>query len=209
MEGQYNLVLWFLAAMAAGSLTAVFWTKKKHMAYLSIVRRELKKEKQWLRRGEYNAAMVKGRQNLELLLKSVAEFNGIQIDNTAQDRNNSGGGRNGGGKNGNSKNGKGRNGGGRNSGNRRRNYRGRNDSMTNQEFCRWLADNGHLDRVAKWELNQIRIIGNKAVHENFDSKDEAWNQYNYLEDIFKIFSEQHQPAAEWNRQDAGKDRKKP
>ena len=28
--------------------------------------------------------MVKGRQNLELLLKLVAEFHGIQLDNTAQ-----------------------------------------------------------------------------------------------------------------------------
>ena len=45
------------------------------IAHLAPVKRELKKEKQWLRRGEYNAAMVKGRQNLELFLKLVAEFN--------------------------------------------------------------------------------------------------------------------------------------
>lgn len=194
MEGQFDMVLWFLAALAAGGLTAAFWTKKKQIAYLSIVRRELKKEKQWLRRNEFNAAMVKGRQNLELLLKCVAEYNGIQIDNTApalanqkggQDRNYSAGKNSGGKKTGNAA--------GRRNG---RNRRSRQSTMTNQQFCRWLGEKGYLDRVAKWELNQIRIIGNKAVHENFDSKDEAWNQYRYLEDILKIFSAQPQPRVE-------------
>lgn len=199
MEGQFDMVLWFLAALAAGGLTAAFWTKKKQIAYLSTVRRELKKEKQWLRRNEFNAAMVKGRQNLELLLKCVAEYNGIQIDNTApalanqkggQDRTYSAGKNSGGKKTGNAA---GKRDGRNQSG---RNRRGRQSTMTNQQFCRWLGEKGYLDRVAKWELNQIRIIGNKAVHENFDSKDEAWNQYRYLEDILKIFSAQPQPRVE-------------
>lgn len=236
MEGQFDIVLWFLAVLAAGSLTAAFWTKKKQIAYLGAVRRELKKEKQWLRRGEYNAAMVKGRQNLELLLKCVAENKGIQIDNSAlaianqkaglsaggqsngNGQNAAGRNRGTGGNAGGKNNGKGGNAGGKNSGkggNARntgnggqnvsarktwqgRNRRGRESTMTNQQFCRWLADKGYLDRVAKWELNEIRLIGNRAVHENYDSKDEAWNQYNYLEDILKIFTAAHQPLLERN-----------
>lgn len=205
MEGQFDMVLWFLAVLAAGGLTAAFWTKKKQTAYLSTVRRELKKEKQWLRRNEFNAAMVKGRQNLELLLKCVAEYNGIQIDNTApalanqkggQDRNYSAGKNFGGKKTGNAA--------GKRNG---RNRRSRQSTMTNQQFCRWLAEKGYLDRVAKWELNEIRIIGNKAVHENFDSKEEAWNQYRYLEDILKIFSAQPQPKTERLHSNGGKGRK--
>ena len=54
-----------------------------------------------------------------------------------------------------------------------------------------MEENGYLDRVAKWEMNQVRLIGNKAVHENFISKEDAWNQYNYLEDILKLVSEKH------------------
>ena len=64
--------------------TRVFPEEEGHDCHLAPVKRELKKEKQWLRRGEYNAAMVKGRQNLELFLKLVAEFNGIELDNSAQ-----------------------------------------------------------------------------------------------------------------------------
>ena len=70
------------APMCAGFAVAVvlflvlgyFLRKRDMTAHLAPVKRELKKEKQWLRRGEYNAAMVKGRQNLELFLKLVAEF---------------------------------------------------------------------------------------------------------------------------------------
>ena len=80
------------APMCAGFAVAVvlflvlgyFLRKRDMTAHLAPVKRELKKEKQWLRRGEYNAAMVKGRQNLELFLKLVAEFNGIELDNSAQ-----------------------------------------------------------------------------------------------------------------------------
>ena len=69
-----------LAPMTVGFAIAVvlilvigFFRRKRNMiAHLAPVKRELKKEKQWLRRGEYNAAMVKGRQNLELFLKLVA-----------------------------------------------------------------------------------------------------------------------------------------
>ena len=72
-----------LAPICAGFAVAVvlflvigYFLRKRNMtAHLAPVKRELKKEKQWLRRGEYNAAMVKGRQNLELFLKLVAEFN--------------------------------------------------------------------------------------------------------------------------------------
>ena len=81
-----------LAPICAGFAVAVvlflvigYFLRKRNMtAHLAPVKRELKKEKQWLRRGEYNAAMVKGRQNLELFLKLVAEFNGIELDNSAQ-----------------------------------------------------------------------------------------------------------------------------
>ena len=68
-----------LAPMTVGFAIAVvlilvigFFRRKRNMiAHLAPVKRELKKEKQWLRRGEYNAAMVKGRQNLELFLKLI------------------------------------------------------------------------------------------------------------------------------------------
>lgn len=61
------------APMCAGFAVAVvlflvlgyFLRKRDMTAHLAPVKRELKKEKQWLRRGEYNAAMVKGRQNLD------------------------------------------------------------------------------------------------------------------------------------------------
>ncbi len=170
MEGQNVMVLWFSFGGAAMLALAAIWMFRRRTAYLGPVKEELKKEKQWLRRGEYSAAMVKGRQNLELLLKLTAEVNGIQIDNTAPDVGN---------------------------GNRNGRYdkrgggRGRKRSlvMTNQEFCRYLGDEGYLDRVARWELNQVRIIGNKAVHENFASKDEAWNQFQYLEDLVKLIGE--------------------
>lgn len=85
MEGQQSMVLWimFAAGMMFSVLLIMAWIFIKRTAYLSPVKRELKKEKQWLRRGEYNAAMVKGRQNLELLFKVVAANNGIRLDNTA------------------------------------------------------------------------------------------------------------------------------
>ena len=169
MDGQWNIVLWFAAGAICMALLAAILHYIKRTAYLSPVKRELKKEKQWLRRGEYNAAMVKGRQNLELLFKVVAENNGIHLDNTAQAV-------------ANAKNGQERGGG------RQRKQR-RNKVLTHQQFTWWLDENGYLDRVAKWEINEVRLIGNKAVHENFTSKEDAWNQYNYLEDILKIVSE--------------------
>ena len=63
--------------------------------------------------------------------------------------------------------------------------------MTHQQFGWWMEENGYLDRVAKWEMNEVRVIGNKAVHENFRSKEEAWTQFNYLEDILKTVAEKH------------------
>ena len=158
-------VIIFAAGVAAAAI--LFFIKKT--AYLNPVKRELKKEKQWLRRGEFNAAMVKGRQNLELLLKLVAENNGIQLDNTAQAVANA--------KTQMEKNG-------------RRNP-SRKNVMTHQQFGWWMEENGYLDRVAKWEMNEVRVIGNKAVHENFSSKEEAWTQFNYLEDILKTVAEKH------------------
>ncbi len=158
-------VIIFAAGVAAAAI--LFFIKKT--AYLNPVKRELKKEKQWLRRGEFNAAMVKGRQNLELLLKLVAENNGIQLDNTAQAVANA--------KTQMEKNG-------------RRNP-SRKNVMTHQQFGWWMEENGYLDRVAKWEMNEVRVIGNKAVHENFNSKEEAWTQFNYLEDILKTVAEKH------------------
>ena len=158
-------VLIFAAGIAVAAI--LFFIKKT--AYLNPVKRELKKEKQWLRRGEFNAAMVKGRQNLELLLKLVAENNGIQLDNTAQAVANA--------KTQLEKNG-------------RRNP-SRKNVMTHQQFGWWMEENGYLDRVAKWEMNEVRVIGNKAVHENFSSKEEAWTQFNYLEDILKTVAEKH------------------
>lgn len=173
MEGQQNMVLWimFAAGMVFSVLLIMAWIFIKRTAYLSPVKRELKKEKQWLRRGEYNAAMVKGRQNLELLFKVVAANNGIRLDNTAAAQANA------------------RSVQERNHG--RRGRSGRNRVMTHQQFGWWMEENGYLDRVAKWEMNQVRLIGNKAVHENFISKEDAWNQYNYLEDILKMVSEKH------------------
>ncbi len=169
MDGQLNIVLWFAAGAICMALLAAALHYIRRTAYLSPVKRELKKEKQWLRRGEYNAAMVKGRQNLELLFKLVAENNGIHLDNTAQAV-------------ANAKNGQER-------GNGRQRKQRRNKVLTHQQFTWWLDENGYLDRVAKWEINEVRLIGNKAVHENFTSKEDAWNQYNYLEDILKIVSE--------------------
>ena len=173
MEGQQSMVLWimFAAGMMFSVLLIMAWIFIKRTAYLSPVKRELKKEKQWLRRGEYNAAMVKGRQNLELLFKVVAANNGIRLDNTAAAQANA------------------RSVQERNHG--RRGRSGRNRVMTHQQFGWWMEENGYLDRVAKWEMNQVRLIGNKAVHENFISKEDAWNQYNYLEDILKLVSEKH------------------
>ena len=172
-----------LAPICAGFAVAVvlflvigYFLRKRNMtAHLAPVKRELKKEKQWLRRGEYNAAMVKGRQNLELFLKLVAEFNGIELDNSAQAMANAKNGPDG-------------------RGQRetyRMNGRKRQRVMTFQQFGWWLDENGYLDRVGKWELNEIRVIGNKAVHENYDSREDAWNQYNYMEDLLKIVSDRH------------------
>lgn len=172
-----------LAPICAGFAVAVvlflvigYFLRKRNMtAHLAPVKRELKKEKQWLRRGEYNAAMVKGRQNLELFLKLVAEFNGIELDNSAQAM-------------ANAKNGPDRRG---QRETYRMNGRKRQRVMTFQQFGWWLDENGYLDRVGKWELNEIRVIGNKAVHENYDSREDAWNQYNYMEDLLKIVSDRH------------------
>ena len=171
------------APMCAGFAVAVvlflvlgyFLRKRDMTAHLAPVKRELKKEKQWLRRGEYNAAMVKGRQNLELFLKLVAEFNGIELDNSAQAMANAKSGPDG-------------------RGQRetyRMNGRKRQRVMTFQQFGWWLDENGYLDRVGKWELNEIRVIGNKAVHENYVSKEDAWNQYNYMEDVLRIVADRH------------------
>ena len=171
---EVNIVLGALAALAAAAVSIVFWKRQNIAAHLSPVRRELKKEKAWLRRGEYNAAMVKGRQNLELLLKLVAEFHGIQLDNTAQAVANA--------KAGPEKN--------VFLARRRQGWRVKK-VMTHQQFGWWLDANGYLDRVGKWELNEIRLIGNKAVHENYASKEDAWSQYNYLEDVFKLISEKN------------------
>ena len=171
---EVNIVLGALAALALAAASGFFWKRKNIGAHLSPVRRELKKEKAWLRRGEYNAAMVKGRQNLELLLKLVAEFHGIQLDNTAQAVANA--------KAGPEKN---------VFLAHRRQGRRVKKVMTHQQFGWWLDANGYLDRVGKWELNEIRLIGNKAVHENYASKEDAWSQYNYLEDVFKLISEKN------------------
>lgn len=165
----------FAIAAVLFLIVIYFWRKRNMTAHLAPVKRELKKEKQWLRRGEYNAAMVKGRQNLELFLKLVAEFNGIELDNSAQAMANAKSGPDG-------------------RGQRetyRMNGRKRQRVMTFQQFGWWLDENGYLDRVGKWELNEIRVIGNKAVHENYVSKEDAWNQYNYMEDLLKIVSDRH------------------
>ncbi|MCI8453609.1 MAG: hypothetical protein HFE84_03210 [Lachnospiraceae bacterium] len=169
MEGQYQIVLWFFAVLAVFIVGGCLLLKLRRAVYLNPVRREMKKERQWLRRGEYNAAMVKGRQNLEMLLNLVAGMNGIQLDNTAQAV-------------ANAKSAQNAYGGG-NRGRKKKNI------MTYQQFGWWLDEKGYLDRVAKWELNQIRLLGNKAVHENYSSKEEAWNQYRYLEDLLKVLSD--------------------
>ena len=53
MEGQQSMVLWimFAAGMMFSVLLIMAWIFIKRTAYLSPVKRELKKEKQWLRRG--------------------------------------------------------------------------------------------------------------------------------------------------------------
>lgn len=177
MNGQQLAPIFagFAVAVVLFLVIGYFLRKRNMTAHLAPVKRELKKEKQWLRRGEYNAAMVKGRQNLELFLKLVAEFNGIELDNSAQAM-------------ANAKNGPDRRG---QRETYRMNGRKRQRVMTFQQFGWWLDENGYLDRVGKWELNEIRVIGNKAVHENYDSKEDAWNQYNYMEDLLKIVSDRH------------------
>lgn len=177
MNGQQlaPMCVGFAVAVVLFLIIGYFWRKRNMTAHLAPVKRELKKEKQWLRRGEYNAAMVKGRQNLELFLKLVAEFNGIELDNSAQAMANAKSGPDG-------------------RGQRetyRMNGRKRQRVMTFQQFGWWLDENGYLDRVGKWELNEIRVIGNKAVHENYVSKEDAYNQYNYMEDLLKIVSDRH------------------
>ena len=177
MNGQQLAPIFagFAVAVVLFLVIGYFLRKRNMTAHLAPVKRELKKEKQWLRRGEYNAAMVKGRQNLELFLKLVAEFNGIELDNSAQAMANA--------KNGSDGRGQRET--------YRMNGRKRQRVMTFQQFGWWLDENGYLDRVGKWELNEIRVIGNKAVHENYDSKEDAWNQYNYMEDLLKIVSDRH------------------
>ena len=172
-----NVIFPLVGGLAVLGVLVTVVLVKKRTAYLGPVKEELQKEKMWLRRGEYNAAMVKGRQNLELLLKLVAEKNGIQLDNTAQAVANA------------------REEEERQSQNGHKKRGGRKKEkkvMTHHQFNRWLAENGYLDRVAKWEMNQVRLIGNKAVHENYADKDDAWNQYNYLEDILKTVTEKSQ-----------------
>lgn len=168
---------------------------RKRTAYLEPVKRELRKEKQWLRRGEYNAAMVKGRQNLELLLKLVAEKNGIQLDNTAKAQANA------------REMEERQNQGGRGSQDVRRRHKKNLSVMTHHQFNGWMTENGYLDRVARWEMNQVRIIGNKAVHENYSEKEDAWNQYNYLEDILKTVTEKSQKPGkrQERKRDGGKE----
>ena len=177
MNGQQwaPMCVGFAVAVVLFLVIGYFLRKRNMTAHLAPVKRELKKEKQWLRRGEYNAAMVKGRQNLELFLKLVAEFNGIELDNSAQAMANAKSGADG-------------------RGQRetyRMNGRKRQRVMTFQQFGWWLDENGYLDRVGKWELNEIRVIGNKAVHENYVSKEDAWNQYNYMEDVLRIVADRH------------------
>ena len=162
-----NVILPLLGGLAVVAVLAVVFLMKNRTAYLGPVREELQKEKAWLRRGEYNAAMVRGRQNLELLLKLVAEKNGIRLDNSAKAQEEA---------------------------ERQNQNRGKKTPqvMTHHQFNRWLSENGYIDRVARWELNQVRVIGNKAVHENYADKDDAWNQFNYLEDVLKTITERSQ-----------------
>ncbi|MBE5972664.1 MAG: DUF4145 domain-containing protein [Lachnoclostridium sp.] len=149
-----NEILLLVGGLAVAAVLAAVILVKTRTAYLGPVKEELQKEKAWLRRGEYNAAMVRGRQNLELLLRLVAEKNGIKLDNSVKEST--------------------------------------SKVMTYHRFNRWLADNGYIDRVARWEMNQVRMIGNKAVHENYADKDDAWNQFNYLEDVLKTITERSQ-----------------
>ena len=162
-----NVILPLLGGLAVVAVLAAVILMKNRTAYLGPVREELQKEKAWLRRGEYNAAMVRGRQNLELLLKLVAEKNGIRLDNSAKAQEEA---------------------------ERQNQNRGKKTPqvMTHHQFNRWLSENGYIDRVARWELNQVRVIGNKAVHENYADKDDAWNQFNYLEDVLKTITERSQ-----------------
>lgn len=173
MEVQLSMVLIAVGCLLAVGGLSVWIVLRKKTAYLGPVKEELRKEKSWLRRNEYNAAMVKGRQNLELLLKLVAEKHGIQLDNTAkavadakemEER----------------------------ASQRGRRKRTESSVMTYKQFNRWMVDNGYLDRVARWEMNQVRLIGNKAVHENYADKEDAWSQYEYLEDILKTIAEEGQ-----------------
>ncbi len=162
-----NVIFPLVGGLAVVAVLAVVILVKNRTAYLGPVKEELQKEKAWLRRGEYNAAMVRGRQNLELLLKLVAEKNGIQLDNSAKAQEEA----------------------------ERQIQNGRKKTpkvMTHRQFNHWLTENGYLDRVARWELNQVRMIGNKAVHENYADKDDAWNQFNYLEDVLKTITERSQ-----------------
>ena len=166
-----NVILPLVGGLAVVAVLIVVVLMKNRTAYLGPVKEELQKEKTWLRRGEYNAAMVKGRQNLELLLKLVAEKNGIQLDNSAKAQADA------------------------REEEERRGRNGRRKTpkvMTYHQFNRWLSENGYLDRVARWEMNQVRLIGNKAAHENYSDKDDAWNQFNYLEDILKTITERSQ-----------------
>jgi hypothetical protein len=162
-----NVILPLLGGLAVVAVLAVVILMKNRTAYLGPVREELQKEKAWLRRGESNAAMVRGRQNLELLLKLVAEKNGIRLDNSAKAQEEA---------------------------ERQNQNRGKKTPqvMTHHQFNRWLSENGYIDRLARWELNQVRVIGNKAVHENYADKDDAWNQFNYLEDVLKTITERSQ-----------------
>ena len=169
-----NVILPLVGGLAVVVLIVVVLVKNR-TAYLGPVREELQKEKGWLRRGEYNAAMVKGRQNLELLLKLVAEKNGIQLDNSAKAQADA------------KEEAERRSQNGHNSGRKKT-----PKVMTHHQFNRWLSENGYIDRVARWEMNQVRIIGNKAVHEGYADKDDAWNQFNYLEDILKTITERSQ-----------------
>lgn len=188
MEGQIQMIFVAAGIVVIAGLILTFLIYRRRTAYLGSVKEELQKEKAWLRRGEYNAAMVKGRQNLELLLKLVAEKNGIQLDNTAQAVANAkeqGGRQN--------QYGRQEQGGCRNGDRRHGNKTTK--VMTHHQFNRWLNENGYLDRVSRWEMNQVRQIGNKAVHENYAEKEDAWNQYNYLEDILKTITEMSQSKA--------------
>ena len=164
---ELNVILPLAGGLAVVAILAVVFLVKNRTAYLGPVREELQKEKGWLRRGEYNAAMVKGRQNLELLLKLVAEKNGIQLDNSAKALEEA----------------------------ERQIQSGRKKTlkvMTHRQFNHWLMEHGYIDRVARWEMNQVRMIGNKAVHENHADKDDAWTQLNYLEDVLKTITERSQ-----------------